>query len=130
MTKLAGKDKELADKINALLAEYGYKSNRYFVSHNAHEARFTINTTKIVKDADGNVDLFAKAKSEFRTYHNIVGFKPEWLGKTFKYGNKTFTFQGLDMGKTKNTCVITDANGKRFVAPGDAVKFAIERSVA
>jgi hypothetical protein len=129
MAKLTGKDAELASKIQALLAEYGYRSTRYYVSHDATTARFTINTDKIVKDADGNVDPFAKAKREFKNYVALTGFKADWLDKEFSYGGKRFVFRGFDMAKPKNNCVITDARtGKVFIAPENAVKSALERA--
>lgn len=128
MAKLTGKDAELAQKIQALMLEYGYKTTRYFISHDSHTARFTINTDKVVKDAAGNVDPFAKAKGDFELFYQSIGFKKEWLGKTFLYNGKAFTLQGLNMAKPKNTCVITDSRGKTFIAPDSAVKIAIERA--
>ena len=130
MAKLTGKEAELAAKIQALMLEYGYKSTRYFVSHDATTARFTINTDKVVKDADGKVVLFAKQKAEFKAYHEIVGLKEEWLGKYFRVHGAMYRLEGLDMSKPKNTCVVTDSRGKVRIAPDATVKAAFESEEA
>jgi hypothetical protein len=123
MAKLSGKWAEAQKEIYAVLEKHGMSGAGFRVSMGAYESRVTL----VVKN-DSAADPFAKAAAEFKMYYDLIGFKSEWLGKSFQYGAKVFTLKGLDMAKKKNTCVIVDASGKTFIAPNAAIKYALERA--
>lgn len=125
MAKLTGKDKELADKMQALLLEYGYKSTRYFVSHDSSTARFTVNTSKV--KSDGTVD--SKYAQDFKVYGPMEGCELTWLGRQLKWGGSLATFEGLLVKRGKEAAaVLKRADGKFVAADLDSVKVMMRQA--
>ena len=57
---------------------------------------------------------YAKYAQAFKSCHDLYGMPESILNKSFKQGNKTYTFIGFDLAKRKNFCTLVDATGTMF----------------
>ena len=64
----------------------------------------------------------AQAEDEFRRLAPLFNVDPDWYGKMFRCGRKTFTVVGINMGRSKNPMAIRDQNGKVFRCTPDYVR--------
>ena len=58
---------------------------------------------------------------DYKTYHQLYGMKPEWLGEEMRLKGKPYTIKGLLMNRRKNVVSIADSKGKQFVVNPKAV---------
>ncbi len=125
MAKLTGKDKELADRMNTLLKEFGYTTTRYFVSKGMGESRFTINVTNPAED--GSVQNPYEAA--YKSYHQMEGYQLSWLGMTVNYGGHMVTLKGF-LAKTRGPVkVVYQKGAKLFVCDPLTFKLSIEHTL-
>lgn len=124
MAKLTGTWKTVADEIDAVLKKHNMSRQNFRVSTDTIGG-FRISITGNQHEEGKPLDPFASAKAAFNQYHQLVGFKKEWLGMSFEYGGKTFRLEGLNMSKRKNYVVLS-RDDKSFIAPDLMVKNAIE----
>ncbi len=82
---------------------------------------FTIKLDIATDNSDGSQS--SKEAEDFKFYCRRYGMTESDLGRTFKTGQDTFTILGCKPRATKNTIVVTNQNGKRYVMPHSRVKF-------
>ena len=58
---------------------------------------------------------------DYKTYHQLYGMKPEWLGEEMRLKGKPYTIKGLLMSRRKNVVSLADSKGKQFVVNPKAV---------
>lgn len=92
--------------------ETRYKGGRYDSSTLTAKVEFFI---KEVKEKQNDF--------EFKNFAKMYGAEPEWLGKTFTDGRKTFKVVGLLPNRRKNCMSIQEVRtGKKFVCAPSFVR--------
>jgi hypothetical protein len=126
MSKLTGKEADMAKEIQAVLAKYGYTTTRYFISRDEATSRLTINVVNPTANGEtaSKDEVFGK---EYRARASFYGFKPEWLGRTFTYdAGRQVTLVGFRPGTRSQNFVVYRHNGKLFVTKPFGIQTVLE----
>ena len=62
-----------------------------------------------------------QSSKDFKTYATTFGLKPEWMGKSFKARQTTFTITGLNPNRHTYPVTAVTQNGKRMKLGADMV---------
>jgi hypothetical protein len=112
---LTGKDKELADKIKALLIEHGYRTTKYHVSYSV----LVDGPASVVGDPVGvDREPGRRIAEDYKSHCRLYGLEPEWLGMEFTYRGQTCKVIGLFIRPRKTTEVLftySDKSGKFLI---------------
>lgn len=107
------KCKTVSEAIMAALAviesEHDVKFSRGSATYGSHDFSIKISAT----DTGENGEVFDLAAEEFTQYANLVGLKPEDLGKVFRSGGKGFVVAGLKL-KNRKMPVLATSGGKTY----------------
>jgi hypothetical protein len=100
--------------ILAALQEVAQKHGLMFINSGGSigTTECTFKIKAVVKDQKAAKD---SAKEEFENYANIIGYKKEWFGKSFRQGNTIYTITGVAPTRDATPIKAKNPKGKEYL---------------
>lgn len=110
--------KKIDEEIAAIFAKYGIKVAGRSARVDASEGKYTFKIQYAT--TEGVAALNKKAEDNFRFYAKMEGMEPDWFGKSFRMGGKTYKITGFNPKKHKKPVELT-SDGKTYLGTPEQV---------